>query len=253
MHLFFAIGFFGLIALGETLRHGIFGLTGAEMALVKHAVMAAMVLFILRGDLVHLVRPSAQLYGRAQFGWSWARSGLAAALGALVFVPVAIWGAVTGQVTGQVTVSAWTPDPQSVLLMGSALIQALFLREAVLKGFADSPALAVSVSVLSTFILYMPMGAQAAAVAAGLGVFFVSLRLIGANALIVGALHGTYLVVMGNVLSPSLTAGQGWAYAGLVWGALGALSYGLHRGLRPYLGPYQGPYRGPYNGRTRHA
>ena len=65
--LLFALLFFGFVALGETLRKGVFGMNPTEVDGILRAALLLCALAILRGDVVHLLRPAREtLYGGAR-------------------------------------------------------------------------------------------------------------------------------------------------------------------------------------------
>lgn len=220
MHLFYAIGFFFLTAMGETLRHGIFALTPVEISALVHAVMIGMALFILRADLVFLLRPpGATLYDRSELIWTWRQTFIGLLLAPAVFTGPVIWALASGQSSLLPVSPTLFMDFSTLMALGSVLAQALLLREAVIKAFAPSLGYVFVVSGLSTFIFFMPDGVQQALIATAFGMFFLVLRVRGTHLLVTALIHGLSLIVLRDVVSAGVTDGQSWTHTGVVCGA----------------------------------
>lgn len=228
MHIAFAVLFFFYVGLCETLRHGVFGLTPSEVSAVSYGALVLIALVILRGDVVFLLRrPHHALYGAARLNWTWRRTALGLALAPLLWLVPVAYGLAKGQLS-------YMPLPVETLLrllagnvLLFALAEELFFREAAIKAFHSDTAAICVISVLSCFIFHLPDGASAAMIAAGVGVFFLTLRLIGTNLLAVTLAHGATVILLSDVLALGLTRIQLWGYATWFLGASVALSLAL--------------------------
>lgn len=222
----FAICFFVLTGVGETLRQGVFALGPAEITNFMYAALALAALFMLRGDILSVfVRPKAELYGQADLGWSWPRTALA-----LIIAPVlCILPFGFGLALIQINVVSLDALRLIELFAGQALLvalaQELFLRETVLKAFGASVAMMFLVTALTTFIFHLPQGGSYAMMASGAGVFYMSLRLLGANILVVAAIHAGISVVLTHVIVPDLNISEIWPYA--IYFTVGAVALAL--------------------------
>lgn len=225
MHIAFAIAFFLFVGLCETLRHGVFGLNPSEIDGIIYGALAFMALFLLRGDVVYLLRqPRGTLYDSPRFAWSWTRSLLGIALVPLLWAIPALYGISLIQIN-LVPVSAQAllgVLAMQILLV--ALAEELFFREAAIKAFRSDIRAIYLMSGLASFIFYVPDGVAVALVAAGAGVFYLTLRLIGTNILLVAVAHGATVVVFSDILSLGLTSGEQWSFAGSFLAASLALS-----------------------------
>lgn len=214
MHLAFAVSFFLFVGLCETLRHGIFGLNPSETTGYIYTAMAFCALFILRGDVVYLLRqPRHALYDSAHLNWTWKRSVLGVILGPLLWIVPVVYGLTLNQIN-LLPISAETLIELLVLqILLIALAEEFFFREAAIKAFRTDISAIYLISVLAFFIFYVPQGVPAALIAAGAGTFYVTLRLIGTNILVVAVVHGTTNVMFSQVFSLGLTLGNEWGYA----------------------------------------
>lgn len=228
MHIAYAIGFFVFIGLCETLRHGVFGLTTWETSGIVNGVLVLLAVVILRSDLIGMLRPPRNwLYGNRRLIWSWERTALAVVLGPLLWVVPALYGyAVAGVAVELRPVPAETVmELLAVQVLLVALAEEVFFREAAVKAFGTSIAAIYLVSVLSVFIFHMPQGAPAALIAAGAGMFYVTLRLVGINILMVALVHGATNVILSDVVVVGLTTADTWPYAGYFFAASALLSF----------------------------
>lgn len=230
MHIAFAVIFFVFIGLSETLRHGLFGLNPSETTGITYGALILCALFILRGDIVFLLRaPRAALYGDDRLNWTWSRTILGLALGPLLWIIPVVWGLTLIQIN-------IIPVPIDTLIealilqaLMVAVAQELFFREAVIKAFASDARAIYLITGLAFFIFYVPQGIPAAMIAAGAGLYYVTLRLIGANILAVALVHGATSVVFTQVLSLGLTGRNEWVYAGFFLGASAILSMAIYQ------------------------
>lgn len=168
--------------------------------------------------------PKDPLYGSERLNWSWPRTALGLFLGpALWVVPVAY-----GFALNQINITPITIDSLVQSLLSQVLLvvvaEGLFFREAVIKAFGRDIVPVYIISVLSVIIFYVPAGAPEALIAAGSGIYYLTLRLIGTNIWIVAALHGATLILFGEVLSLGLVQSQLWSYAIYSASASAALS-----------------------------
>ncbi|MGD9864674.1 MAG: CPBP family glutamic-type intramembrane protease [Pseudodonghicola sp.] len=216
MHIGYAIAFFLFVGLSETLRHGIFGLTPAEIAAITAGTLGLVSVLVLRGDLIHLLRPSRQpLYGNPRLNWSWRRSALALGSGLAGIAAAAL--TTTGPLSA--------PTALELTALQVALItlpQELFFREAVLKSFGQSLPAIYLIGLLAWFIVHMPAGLPAALAAAGAGAVWLTLRLIGVSILAVALLHAAATVMLPQLTGPMAAAT--WADVGYFIAASAAIS-----------------------------
>ena len=206
-----------------------FGLNPSEVTTVIYGAMVFCAIFVLRGDIVHaLRRPRHVLYGGAfgkgRLNWTWSRTVLGLFLGpALWMLPLAYGFALIQINLGPALLQTLLPAlGLQILLM--ALAEELFFREAVVKAFSTSTAAIYFASVLAFFIFYLPGGVPAAMIAAGAGMYYLTLRLIGTNILVVALLHGLTTVAFTRVFPPGLTPDGMWSYAIYFLTAAAALS-----------------------------
>ena len=214
MHIAFAVSFFIFVGLCETLRHGIFGLNPSETTGYIYTAMALCALFILRGDVVFLMRqPRHALYENAHLNWTWKRSVLGVVLGPLLWIVPVVYGLTLLQINILPISAEALIELLVVQVLLIALAEEFFFREAVVKAFRSDISAIYLISVLAYFIFYVPMGVPAALIAAGAGVFYLTLRLIGTSILVVALVHGATNVLLTSVLSLGLTSGTEWSYA----------------------------------------
>lgn len=233
MHIVYASAVFLFVGLGETLRHGIFGLTAAEIAAISTGTLVLFAVLILRGDLIHLLRPPRPaLYGSPRLVWSWGRSALILPLGLLV---VAAPGAATAVLGAPPPLSTETLLELTVLQIAlTTLPEELFFREAALKSFHQSIPAIYLISVLAWFIYHMPSGLPVAVTSAGAGAVYLTLRLIGINILTVAALHGAVNVMLPRLAPPDVTGAASWLHVGYFIAASAAVcAVLLHSFARP--------------------
>lgn len=230
MHIAFAVVFFVFVGLSETLRQGIFGLNATEIAGITSGALLFSAVFILRGDIVFLLRRSRQdLYGDARLNWTWPRSGLGLILGPALWILPFIYGSTLIQInfTSISLDTLITALATQVLLV--ALAQELFFREAVVKAYQSSTRAIYLVSGLAFFIFYVPQGVPAAMIAAGMGLYLVALRLIGTNVLVLALIHGATSVMFTNVLALGLTGRDQWMYGAFFLAGAALLSLIVHQ------------------------
>lgn len=225
MHVAYAIVFVGLVAFFETVRHGVFGLTASETIGTIYGALALAAVLLLRSDVVYILyRPRHALYGDAGLNWTWARTGLGVFLGPLLWIVPAAYGVALIQLN--VAPSITTAMMQTALIQMAlvGVAEGLFFREAVIKAFAGNRAQIYTVSALAVFVFYFPGGVPQALIATGAAIYFLTLRLIGANVLVGAALQGATVVVFSQMLNLGLTQAEMWPYAAYFLAAATALS-----------------------------
>lgn len=225
MQVAFAIIFFIFVGVCETLRHGVFGLNPSNTPIIIYGILTLAALLLLRSDLIQTMHcPKDPLYGSERLNWTWPRTVLGIFLGPLIWtVPVAYGFALI-----QINVNPIAVDGLLQVFLGQALLvviaESLFFREAVIKAFGRHILPAYVISVLALFIFYVPVGVPEALIAAGSGIYYLTLRLIGTNIWAVALLHGATLILFGEVLSLGLTQSQLWSYSVYYVSASAALS-----------------------------
>lgn len=225
MQLAFAIGFFVVTGLAETLRQGYFGLGPSEISGMIAAVMTLLAVLILRGDLPGLLRPGGD--DEQWPGWSWRRTGLALFLVPLFWALPVIWGFASGRLDVVPMSGGALLRFAAMQALTVALAEHLFLREAAIRAFGPGRTAIFTISVLAVFIFHMEAGAQAALAAAGGGVFFLTLRLLGAAPVAVVLVQGLTLALFGHVIPLDLVGVPGWAGAAFLFGGAAVLSLAL--------------------------
>lgn len=210
----FAICFFIFIALSETLRHGVFGLSPSEISAISYVALALCALLILRADVLFTFRrPRHALYGAPGMNWTWTRTLMGLVLGPLLWIIPVAYGVTLIQINiGSVSVQSVVQSLfyQVVLV---ALAGELFFREAAVKSFQGNlPAMAIA-STLAYFVFHVPDGYPLALIAAGSGLYFLTLRLIGTNIFAVAVLHGATVVVLTQIIPLGLSGAELWRYA----------------------------------------
>ena len=225
VHIAFALVFFVFVGLSETLRHGFFGLNPSEITGITAGALILSALLILRADIVFALRsPRHDLYGDARLTWTWPRTFLGLVLGpALWIIPVA-YGLTLVQINIIPVPVETLIEALVVQVLLIALAEELFFREAALKAFRSDIRAIFLISGLSFFIYYVPQGLPTAIIAAGAGLYFLTLRLIGTNILAVAFVHGASVVMFTKVLSLGLTGGDEWVFAGYFLAASAGLS-----------------------------
>ncbi|MEP3333955.1 CPBP family glutamic-type intramembrane protease [Sedimentitalea sp.] len=168
--------------------------------------------------------PKDPLYGSERLNWSWPRTALGVFLGPLLWiVPLAYGFALV-----QINLNPIVPETLIQTLLAQVVLvvvaEGLFFREAVIKAFGRDIFPVYVISVLAIFIFYVPAGLPAALIAAGSGIYYLTLRLIGTNIWVVAALHGATLILLGEVLSLGLAQSQLWSYSIYFISASAALS-----------------------------
>jgi membrane protease YdiL (CAAX protease family) len=214
VHIAFAVSFFIFVGLCETLRHGIFGLNPSEITGYIYTALAICALLILRGDVVFTMRqPRHALYENPRLNWTWSRSVLGMFLGPMLWIIPVVYGLSLSQINILPFSAELLIETLVIQVLLIALAEEYFFREAAIKAFrTDIPAIYL-ISVLAFFIFYVPQGLPTALIAAGAGMFYVTLRLIGTNILVVALVHGATNVMFAQVFSLGLTFGDEWVYA----------------------------------------
>lgn len=225
MQIAFAIIFFITVGLSETLRQGFFGLTPSDMKAIIYGALILGALLLLRGDIISTIRrPRQPLYGHEHLNWTWPRTLLGVFLGPLLWALPAAYGFAVMRLD----VNPIVPDllisaiVLQVFLVGIA--EGLFFREAAVKAFGADAMQTFAISTLALFIFYIPLGVPEAMIAAGAGLFFLTLRMIGSNVFVVAVIHGATVVIFGQVISLALTEAEMWSYAVFFASAATALS-----------------------------
>lgn len=201
MPIAFAVCFVLIAGLSEVLRQGVFGLGPVEIAAMVYGAFALAAAFILRTDIIAIFRPSENgLYGHARLGWTWRRTMTGLVLAPLLcLVPLGFAAA-----TGQTPALPDRLEPLAVAFFTQSLLPALcaelFFREAAVKSFGDSTAAMVIASCLAWFTFCLPQGLEPALIAAGTGLWLLTLRLIGTNILAVAAIHAALVVAFDGVI-----------------------------------------------------
>ena len=230
MHIAYAVLFFFYVGLCETLRHGVFGLSPSETTGMIYGTLVLIALLILRGDVVFLVRrPTLTLYGSEMLTWSWRGTLLGVLLAPLLWsVPVLI-----ALAQGQVAYAPITPEAFVQLLAGPVLAVAvaeeLFFREAAIKAFQGTTAGVFLISALAFFIFHLPQGVPAALIWSGMGLFLLSLRLIGTNLLVVALIHAATTVLFTQVLWLDMAGSAAWQQAATILAGSALLSIAVYQ------------------------
>lgn len=221
----FAVVFVSLICFFETARHGVFSLSLPEITGVVYGALVLGAVVILRGDLISvIIRPKSTLYGTPRLIWTWPRTLFGVMLGPLLWVVPVLYGVVLLQITVLPDVSVARLAASFAPFLLIAIAESLFLREAVIKAFSPRLAHIYVVSTLAVFIFHVADGVPQALISAGAGVYFLTLRLIGANILAVALVHAASMVVFSEALNLGIEAAQIWTYAGYFVAASIALS-----------------------------
>lgn len=202
MPIAFAICFFIFVGLSETLRQGVFGLNPSETDATLSAALLLCALIVLRTDIVHTVRqPKYAIYGRPSLNWAWSRSvlGLVFGLG-LIILPVAISSTLIQINFEEIFVAS---EIELLVLQGiaAALCIELFFREAAVKAFAGHFGAMALASTLAYFVFRLPLGLADALIAAGAGLYLLTLRLIGTNILLVAVVATVFAAVLNRTLA----------------------------------------------------
>lgn len=233
MHIAFAIVFFLFVGLCETLRHGIFGLNPSEVTGITAVALALSAFLILRGDIVFTLRqPRHDLYEESRFNWTWPRTVLGLALGPMLWIIPVAYGLTLVQITIVPVPLESLIEALVMQVLLVALAEELFFREAAIKAFHSSTGAIYLISGLAFFIYYIPQGVPTAMIAAGTGLYFVTLRLIGTNILAVALIHGATSVMLTQVLSLGVLARDStaeWVYAGYFVVTSVVLSAAVHQ------------------------
>lgn len=225
MRIAFAILFFVFVGLCELLRLGFIGLSHSETSGITYGALAVCAVLILRSDVIYTMYcPDHALYGNERFSWIWSRSVLGLFLGPVIWMVPAAFGFALMQINVSPVVAdvLFRSVLVQVLLVGFA--EGLFFREAAIKAFGEDTLALYVVSALAVFNFYIPTGVPQAVIAAAAGLYFLTLRLIGTNILVVALVHGVTVVLFGQVISLGLTQADMWSYAAYFAVASAALS-----------------------------
>jgi len=230
VHIAFAVVFFVFVGLSETLRHGFFGLNHFEIIGISAGTLILFALLILRGDIVFALRPPRhELYGDTRFNWTWSRTFLGLLLGPVLWVIPVAYGLTMFQINIIPVPFETVIKALVIQVLLVALAEELFFREAVLKAFRSDIRAIYLISGLAFFIYYVPQGLPMAVIAVGAGLYFLTLRLIGTNILVVALVHGASVVMFTNVMSLGLTGREEWVFAGYFLAASAILSVTVYQ------------------------
>lgn len=225
MQVAYAMTFFIFVGVSETLRHGVFGLNPSETPTLIYGALAICALLLLRSDLIPTMHYSKDpLYGRERLNWSWPRSVLGACLGPLLWIVPVAYGFALVQIDINPINSQMVMQTLLTQVLLVVIAEGLFFREAVIRAFGRDILPVYVISALALLIFHLPAGLPMAMIAAGSGIYYLTLRLIGTNIWIVAALHGVTLILFGKVLSLGLSQGQFWPYSIYFMTASAALS-----------------------------
>ncbi|MEY8827590.1 CPBP family glutamic-type intramembrane protease [Sedimentitalea sp. XS_ASV28] len=214
MQVAYAIMFFILVGVSETLRHGVFGLNPADTTTIIYGALAICALLLLKSDLITTIhRPVEPLYGSDRLNWSWRRSMLGVFLMPLLWIVPVAYGFALVQLDIHPIASTTVLETLLTQVLLVAVAEGLFFREAVVKVFGREILPVYLISTLALFIFYLPSGLPMAMIATGSGIYYLTLRLIGTNIWVVAALHGVTLILFGKVLSLGLSQEQFWPYS----------------------------------------
>lgn len=205
----FAISLVGLAWLSETVRQGVFVMNALDFYTVTHLAAAALGILILRSDLVYLVRrPALTVNGPHPMDWNMSGSVLALLIMPAVLAVPLLYLALEGQSLPDAgLVLQAVPGTFEALFVKALLLAVcaeLFFREAALSAFRDSRIALVLASTLAYFVFSLSGGLASALVAAGAGLFYLSLRLMGAHILMVALIHAIAVVSL-SIIAPDLT------------------------------------------------
>lgn len=214
MHIAFAVIFFLLIGVSESLRLGFIGLNPTEATALIYACLAFGAVLILRNDCLSLVRsPKRPLYGNPRLHWTWKRTVLGLFLAPLLCLLPILYGLTLIQIKFFVIPTEVLIEAIAYQVVFVALAEELFFREAAIKAYGQDIRALFVASGLACFIFYYPTGLGPAMMAGATGIFFLSLRLTGMNILAVALAHGTLSVVMTQVIPAQVGRAQMWPYA----------------------------------------
>lgn len=239
MHVAFATCFFIIVGLNETLRHGIFGMNPSETAGITFGAVAFCALIILRSDIVFTIRrPDHAIYDNARLNWTWPRTILGVFLGPLLWIIPLAYGFALIQINMHPMSAETLVELIVFQVVMISFAQVLFFQEAVIKAFRGHIVMIFVASTLAFFIFNLPGGAPAAMIAAGTAIYCLTLRMVGTNILVVGAIHGVTTVMLTQVFSLGLTQAEFWPYAIYFFAAAATLSlvvYGIFSQTRSEL------------------
>lgn len=214
MHIAFAVIFFLLIGLSESLRLGFIGLNPSEATALIYASLAFGAVLILRTDCLFLLRqPKQPLYDNPRLGWTWKRTVLGLCLAPVLCLLPILYGLTLIQIKFFVVPADLLIEAIVYQVAFVALAENLFFREAAVKAYGRDVSAMFVASGLACFIFYYPEGLGAAMMAASIGVFCLALRLIGTNILAVALAQGALHVVLTQLIPLQLGRAQMWPYA----------------------------------------
>ena len=233
MHLAFGIAFFLLVGLSETVRRGVFGLTSSEITGISISLLLAVSLLFLRSDVIYIFRSegakqSVRLPEDRVLPWTWKKSVLGLFLSPLLLLPPLFWGIALIQINLRSFESLIFNGELLALTLVSAVAYELFFRETVIRAFRGSMTAIVLASSLSYFTFWMPAGLETALLATGSGLFYLALRMIGVNILIVAVIHASYAYLWTHVLSMGQLAAPELDFAVFYAGCAALLAFVLH-------------------------
>lgn len=179
----FSITFVAYVALVETLRNGVFGLSGFEVTVIGHFALLLAAVALLRSDLALLVRrPRQSPDARLGADWTVGRSFAALLLGPLLLMIPLVYGAVTGAVTLSALPKTIAAEQIAAALAASFVLN-LFFRETAVKCFGGRGLALFLASGLACFIYALPQGPWTALIVSGSGIYYLALRVSGGNML----------------------------------------------------------------------
>jgi len=239
MHVAYAAIVAAVLCVGETLRHGVFGHGSSDVSLVALGAFALGGLVLMRADLASLIRrPRGALYGRADSGWTGARTGLGVVLSPLILGVYLVAMTVPGGMAPSAVLAglgaAWTGLSFDPGLLAEAflagLVIALFFIETAYKSCGGRRAATMVLSLLSVFAFGLSISLQVAIAAVGLGIWALTLRFVGVNVLVLAvtlivarlAVEPGALPLPADLLQAVLWLGGSAALSAIVWLGLGA-------------------------------
>ena len=230
----FAICFFLVVALSETLRHGVFGMSPSEISVISHACLALAALIILRSDLVLICRrPAHALYGYAGLNWTLPRTALGLILGTLIVILPVIVGVTLIQIKPAPVASVQLANAYLYEVFMVALSTELFFREAVVKAFSAHVGALIAASVLAYFVFHLPNGLANAVIAGAAGLYFAVLRVTGTNIIAIVIVSAAFSLAVAQVVLPQIPTSEIWTYAIYFTVASAVLSLIVVSVLRP--------------------
>ncbi|MBE1281914.1 MAG: hypothetical protein GJ676_01255 [Rhodobacteraceae bacterium] len=193
------------------------------------AVLMGASVLLLRGDVVSLLRqPKESLYGEPTLKWSWGRSVLGLFLAPLLLVGPILYGVSLIQINFRDFGTAFLTQSTVVQALYMAFAYELFFRETALKAFGGAVSVGVLASSLAYFTMFLPHGFAEAMIAVGCGLFFMSLRLIGMNILLVALVSAANTLFWSQLMTIGVTGETQMTYAAYFLGYAGLVSLVLY-------------------------